>query len=105
MRISGTEPSSVILSQTVKFKKLKSDDQKLPKQADAKRDGVINPQNYKIINIYRQNQYITFSRYTISKSIVTVSFQVVKYFLYNLQFSVKGVGLGTVYLLFYPSSR
>ena len=26
MRISGTEPSSVILSQTMKFKKLKSDD-------------------------------------------------------------------------------
>ena len=46
MRISGTQPSSVILSQTVKFKKLKSDDQKLPKQAEAKRDGVINPQNY-----------------------------------------------------------
>ena len=46
MRISGTEPSSVILSQTVKFKKLKSDDQKLPKQAEAKRDGVLNPQNY-----------------------------------------------------------
>ena len=43
MRISGTEPSSVILSQTVKFKKLKSDDQKLPKQAEAKRDGEINP--------------------------------------------------------------
>ena len=38
MRISGTEPSSVILSQTVKFKKLKSDDQKLPRQAEAKRD-------------------------------------------------------------------
>ena len=37
MRISGTEPSSVILSQTVKFqKKLKSDDQKLTKQAEAK---------------------------------------------------------------------
>ena len=46
MRISGTEPSSVILSQTVKFKELKSDDQNLPKQAEAKRDGVINPQNY-----------------------------------------------------------
>ena len=47
MRISGTEPSSVILSQTVNFKKkLKSDDQKSPKQAEAKRDGVINPQNY-----------------------------------------------------------
>ena len=43
MRISGTEPSSVILSQTVKFKKLKSGDQKLPKQAEAKWDGVINP--------------------------------------------------------------
>ena len=48
MRISGTEPSSVILSQTVKFKKLKSDDQKLPKQAEAKKDGVINPQNYNL---------------------------------------------------------
>ena len=48
MRISGTEPSSVILSQTMKFKKLKSDDPKVPKQAEAKRDGVINPQNYKL---------------------------------------------------------
>ena len=49
LSISGTEPSSVILSQTVKFKKLKSDDQKLPKQAEAKRDGEINPQNYNFI--------------------------------------------------------
>ena len=39
MRILGTEPSSVILSQTMKFKKLKSDDPKVPKQAEAKRDG------------------------------------------------------------------
>ena len=46
MRISGTEPSSVILSQTMKFKKLKNDDRKVPKEAEAKRDGVINPQNY-----------------------------------------------------------
>ena len=46
MRISGTEPSSVILSQTMKFKKLKSDDRKLPKQAEAKRNCVITPQNY-----------------------------------------------------------
>ena len=46
MRISGTEPSSVILSQTKYFKKLKNDAQKLPKQDKAKRDGVINPQNY-----------------------------------------------------------
>ena len=46
MRISGTEPSSVILSQTMKFKNLKSDYPKVPKQAEAKRDGVINPQSY-----------------------------------------------------------
>ena len=29
-----------------KIKTLKSDDPKVPKQAEAKRDGVINPQNY-----------------------------------------------------------
>ena len=46
MRISGAEPSSMILSQTMKFKKLKSDDPKVFKQAEAKRDGVINPQDY-----------------------------------------------------------
>ena len=34
MRISGNEPSSVILSQTMSFKKLKSDDPKVPKQCD-----------------------------------------------------------------------
>ena len=34
MRISGTEPSSVILSQTMKFKKLKNDDPKVPKKRD-----------------------------------------------------------------------
>ena len=46
LHISGTEPSSVILSQTWCIKKLKSNDQKVPKQAKAKRDGVINQQNY-----------------------------------------------------------
>ena len=46
MRISGTEPSSVILSQTKKFKKLKNGAKKVQTQANAKRDGVINPQNY-----------------------------------------------------------
>ena len=30
----------------MKYKKLKSIDQKVPKQAEAKRDGVINPQHY-----------------------------------------------------------
>ena len=48
MRISGTGPFSVILSQTKQYKKLKSDDQKVPKQAKAKRDGVINPHNYNL---------------------------------------------------------
>ena len=55
MRISGTEPSSVILGQTVKFKKLKSDDQTLPKQTEAKRDGVINPQNYNFKQFNTEN--------------------------------------------------
>ena len=45
MRISGNEPSTVILSQTKYFKKLKSDSQKVSNQAEAKwdADGVINP--------------------------------------------------------------
>ena len=43
MRISGTEPSLVILSQTV-VKKFISDAPILSKQAKAKGDGVINPQ-------------------------------------------------------------
>ena len=37
MRISGSEPSSAILSQTMEFKKLKSDDSKVPKQAGTKK--------------------------------------------------------------------
>ena len=53
MRISGTEPSSVILNQKKKFENMDSDDRKVPKQAEAKRDGVINPQNYNF------NQFIT----------------------------------------------
>ena len=36
MHISGTEPSSVILSQIKYFKKLKNDAQKSPKRAKAK---------------------------------------------------------------------
>ena len=49
MGISGTEPSSVILSQRKLSKKLKSDAPKMPKQAESKRDGVINPQSYNSI--------------------------------------------------------
>ena len=47
MRISGTEPSSVILSQKGgTFKSWKVMSQKCQQQAEAKRDGVINPKNY-----------------------------------------------------------
>ena len=54
MRISGTEPSSVILSQTKKFKNLKSNTQKVPKKAKAKWDSVINQQNYNFNQILTQ---------------------------------------------------
>ena len=46
MRISGTEPSSVILSQTKSFQNVTINVQKVSKQAGATRDGLINPQNY-----------------------------------------------------------
>ena len=46
MRISGTENSSVILSQTCYIKTWKEITKKVPKQAEAKRDGEINQQNY-----------------------------------------------------------
>ena len=45
MRISGTQPSSVILSQTLYFKSEKWL-LKVLKQGKAKRHDVINPQNY-----------------------------------------------------------
>ena len=37
MRILGTEPSSVILSQTMYFEKLKRDAPKVPRQVEAKK--------------------------------------------------------------------
>ena len=37
----------------MKFEKLKSDDQNVPKQAEAERDGVINPKKYNF------NQFLT----------------------------------------------
>ena len=45
MRISGIEPSSVSLAKQCYLKSWKSDGQKVDKQADAKMNGVINPQN------------------------------------------------------------
>ena len=55
MCILGTEPSSVILSQTKYFKKLKNDAHKLPKQAKDKRDGVITPNITISINFNAEN--------------------------------------------------
>ena len=46
MRISGNEPSSVILSQTKLFQKVEMIARKCHNQGEAKRDGVINPQKY-----------------------------------------------------------
>ena len=46
MRILGIEPSSVILSQRKSLKKLKNNAKKVPKEDEAKRDSIINPQNY-----------------------------------------------------------
>ena len=51
--ISGTEPSSLILSQTKVFNNLKSTASKVPKQAEAKREDVIHAQNYNF------NQFLT----------------------------------------------
>ena len=45
MRISGIEPSSVILSQTKHSIKLKCDAQITPKQVEAQRNGVKKTQN------------------------------------------------------------
>ena len=46
MRISATQPSSAILSQPISSEKVKKLCLKVPKQGQAKRNGVINPQNY-----------------------------------------------------------
>ena len=64
MRISGTEPSSMILSQflNTKYKKLKSNDQKVPQQAEAERDGVKKtPQNYNF-NQFKTRKILMFSK-------------------------------------------
>ena len=61
MRILSTEPSSVFLSQTKYFIKLKSDAKNVHQQAEAKMFDVINPQ------IYDFNQFYTRKNLNISK--------------------------------------
>ena len=51
MRNSGNEHSSVILGQ-IMVSKVENVDKKVPKEAEAKTDGVINPQNYNFSHFY-----------------------------------------------------
>ena len=55
MRISGTEPSSAVLSQRSNFKSWKEMSQTCQKQAEAKRGGVIIPQNYNFKHLFTEN--------------------------------------------------
>ena len=58
MRISGTEPRQWSLAKQFEssFKKLESVVQKVPKQVEARREGVINSQNYNF-NQYLNTEY------------------------------------------------
>ena len=67
MRISGNEPPSVILSQRKKLKKLKSVAKKVPKQAKAKKDGAINPENYNF-NQFQHRQFDALKTLRINRS-------------------------------------
>ena len=58
MRISGTEPSSVILSQKI-VSKVGGYVPNRPKQAEAKGDGVINPQNYNLKQFLHEKKYVS----------------------------------------------
>ena len=63
MCISGTEPSSVVLSQTCNIKNWKSNDQKCLKKAEAKRDVVINSQNYNFNQFQTRKSLMLSKRY------------------------------------------
>ena len=62
LRISGNEPSSVILSQIKWFQKKKTLTRKCQNKLKPKRDGVINPQNYNFNQFYTEN-FDAFKRY------------------------------------------
>ena len=63
MRISGTEPSSVILSQTKLFKKVKSDAKKCKNNVKARRECVINPQNDNFNEFYNMENLMLSKHY------------------------------------------
>ena len=58
MRISGT---AVILSESKYFQKLKRDVPNVPKQTEAKRDGVINTHNYNSNNFNTENLMLSYA--------------------------------------------
>ena len=74
MRISGTEPSSVVFSQTMKCEKLTSDNPKVPKEAEAKGDGVINPQNYDFKTILKRKILMLSNAMNQTKSTVELGY-------------------------------
>ena len=55
MRISGTKPPSVILSQAKYFQKQERGVPKVSPQAEANRDSVIDPQNYNFNQFYMEH--------------------------------------------------
>ena len=55
MQILSSKPASVILSQRKYCEKSESDDPKVPKQAEAKEDGVINPHIIISLNANTEN--------------------------------------------------
>ena len=67
MRISGTEPSSMILSQTKQFKKFQMHNQQVPKQVEAKRDGVVNRQ-ITISNNFKHGNFLCSQTLRINRS-------------------------------------
>ena len=63
MRISGTEPSSVILSQTKKYQKLKKYAPKVPKQAEAKKGWCNKPTKVQFQSILTRKILMLSKRY------------------------------------------
>ena len=57
MLISGSEPSSVILSQTKRFQKLKTMSQKVPKQTEAKKGWCDKPIKLQFQSIFSTENF------------------------------------------------
>ena len=60
---SATETSSLILYTNEMFQKMNSEAPKVTKQAESKRDGVINQQNYNFNIIFKWKMLMLLKRY------------------------------------------